>query len=109
MKKLYYSIGEVSKITNIEPYVLRYWETKFDELQPSKNRAGKRVYNEKDIDTILKLKVLIREKKYSTEGAIKALNESNSTGNEEKKELPVEVVRDFKEIKLFLQGLLEQL
>ncbi|HKJ31896.1 MAG TPA: MerR family transcriptional regulator [Balneolales bacterium] len=109
MKKLYYSIGEVSKITNIEPYVLRYWETKFDNLKPSKNRAGKRVYNEKDIDTILKLKELIREKKYSTEGAIKVLNKSNNESSQTENSLPINVQRDLKEIKLFLQQLLEHL
>ncbi|HKJ44349.1 MAG TPA: MerR family transcriptional regulator [Balneolales bacterium] len=109
MKKLYYSIGEVSKITNIEPYVLRYWETRFDELTPSKNRAGKRIYTEKDIDIILKLRVLIREKKFSTKGAIKALNESNTTDNGKTEQIPVSLQRDLKEIKLFLEGLLERL
>jgi len=108
MKKLYYSIGEVSKITDVEPYVLRYWETKFDDLKPSKNRAGKRIYTEDDINTILKLKVLIREKKFSTEGAVRALNADKQQNSSELK-IPMPVVRDLKEIKLFLQGLLDQL
>lgn len=108
MKKLYYSIGEVSKITDVEPYVLRYWETKFDQLNPSKSRAGKRIYTEDDINTVLKLKVLIREKKFSTEGAVRALNAEKKQSNSDK-EVPVEVIRDLKEIRLFLQGLLEEL
>ena len=73
IKKLYYSISEVSKITNIEQYVLRYWETEFEELNPQKNRAGNRIYTNKDIRLILYIKELLREKKYTIEGAKKIL------------------------------------
>jgi DNA-binding transcriptional MerR regulator len=73
IKKLYYSISEVSKITDIEQYVLRYWETEFDELNPQKNRAGNRIYTNKDIRLILYIKELLREKKYTIEGAKKIL------------------------------------
>ena len=44
LKKLYYSISEVSKLTDLEQYILRYWETEFEQLKPSKNRAGNRIY-----------------------------------------------------------------
>lgn len=73
IKKLYYSISEVSKITGIEQYVLRYWETEFDELKPQKNRAGNRIYTNKDIQLILHIKNLLRERKYTIEGAKKIL------------------------------------
>lgn len=73
IKKLYYSISEVSKITDIEQYVLRYWETEFEELNPQKNRAGNRIYTNKDIRLILYIKELLREKKYTIEGAKKIL------------------------------------
>ena len=73
IKKLYYSISEVSKITDIEQYVLRYWETEFEELSPQKNRAGNRIYTNKDIRLILYIKELLREKKYTIEGAKKIL------------------------------------
>ena len=73
IKKLYYSISEVSKITDIEQYVLRYWETEFEELNPQKNRAGNRIYTNKDIRLILFIKELLREKKYTIEGAKKIL------------------------------------
>lgn len=63
MKKLYYSIGEVSEITDVDAHVLRYWESVFDELNPKKNKAGNRTYKEQDIETIVKLKELIQEKK----------------------------------------------
>ena len=73
IKKLYYSISEVSKITDIEQYVLRYWETEFEQLNPQKNRAGNRIYTNKDIRLILYIKELLREKKYTIEGAKKIL------------------------------------
>lgn len=106
MKKLYYSIGEVSDITEVEAHVLRYWETVFNELSPKKNKAGNRIYKEEDIETILKLKELIQEKKYSTEGAQQVLQKD---GEEQEKEIPVSVKKDLKEIRLFLNKLLEKL
>jgi DNA-binding transcriptional MerR regulator len=69
IKKLYYSISEVSKITNLEQYVLRYWESEFEELKPAKNRAGNRIYTNKDIQLILFIKKLLREERYTIEGA----------------------------------------
>ena len=75
IKKLYYSISEVSKITDIEQYVLRYWETEFEQLSPQKNRAGNRIYTNKDIRLTLYIKELLREKKYTIEGAKKILEE----------------------------------
>ncbi len=79
IKKLYYSISEVSKITNIEQYVLRYWETEFEQLKPQKNRAGNRIYTNKDIQVILYIKELLREKKYTIQGAKKILEEAART------------------------------
>ena len=73
IKKLYYSISEVSKITNIEQYVLRYWETEFEQLKPQKNRAGNRIYTNKEIQLILHIKTLLRERKYTIEGAKKIM------------------------------------
>jgi DNA-binding transcriptional MerR regulator len=73
IKKLYYSISEVSKITGLEQYVLRYWETEFEQLKPSKNRAGNRIYTNRDIKTILYIKKLLREERYTIEGAKQVL------------------------------------
>ncbi len=75
IKKLYYSISEVSKITDIEQYVLRYWETEFEQLKPQKNRAGNRIYTNKDIQLIMYIKELLRIKKYTIEGAKKILED----------------------------------
>lgn len=112
MKKLYYTIGEVSRITEVEPHILRYWETIFDELSPSKNQAGKRVYTQKHLQTIFQLKELIHEKKYSTAGAKIALRHSEQSIEEQKNEsppLPVDLKQDLNEIKQFLNRLLQHL
>ena len=126
IKKLYYSISEVSKITEIEQYVLRYWETEFEELKPQKNRAGNRIYTNKDIQLILLIKSLLREKKYTIEGAKKILEnyspddvpqqsindglneESLSIISETKKDRP-SLKKDLEEIKNILEILVSKL
>ena len=77
IEKLYYSISEVSKITKLKQYVLRYWETEFPMLHPKKNRAGNRSYRQSDIDTILKIKDLLYKQKYTIEGARAKLKTGN--------------------------------
>ena len=57
-KKAYYSIGEVCDLTGLKPHVLRYWETQFQVLRPSKNRAGNRVYRPKEVQVVLLVKHL---------------------------------------------------
>jgi DNA-binding transcriptional MerR regulator len=80
--KLYYSISEVSRLTGLEPYVLRYWETEFDELNPQKNRAGNRIYSNKDIKFILRIKELLREQRYTIEGAKHILRDERTSEKE---------------------------
>jgi len=110
MKKLYYSIGEVSEITSVEPHVLRYWETIFKDLSPRKNKAGNRTYREQDITLILKLKDLIQNKKYSTAGAQKKLEEEGvDKTNHKKIDLPAEAKKDLNEVRVFLEKLREKL
>ncbi|MFQ5648476.1 MAG: MerR family transcriptional regulator [bacterium] len=75
IKKLYYSISEVSKMTSIKPYVLRYWESEFPELKPSKNRAGKRIYRNNDIKTVLLIKKLLYMDRFTIEGAKQRIKE----------------------------------
>ncbi|MCD6099181.1 MAG: MerR family transcriptional regulator [Candidatus Marinimicrobia bacterium] len=82
LKKLYYSIGEVSKITGLKPHVLRYWESEFPMLSPMKNRAGNRVYREKELKLIQYIKYLLYEKKYTIDGAKKFLKEMKSKNME---------------------------
>ena len=69
VKKLYYSIGEVSEITGLKQYVLRYWETEFTQLNPTKNAAGNRTYRLQDVDLLLKIKSLLYDRKFTIKGA----------------------------------------
>lgn len=80
IKKLYYSIGEVSEVTDLKQYVLRYWESEFPQLSPAKNRAGNRTYREKDIELVSFIKTLLYEKKYTIEGARQKLKELQEKG-----------------------------
>lgn len=68
-KRTYYSIGEVGALTGLKAHVLRYWESQFDIVSPTKNRAGNRVYRAKDIETLLLVKHLLYERRYTIEGA----------------------------------------
>jgi DNA-binding transcriptional MerR regulator len=73
--KLFYKIGEVSRITGVETYVLRYWETEFPFLKPRKNRSGQRVYVKKDIDLIMQIKKMLYLERYTIEGVRKRFGE----------------------------------
>ncbi len=78
IKKLYYSISEVSEITDLKPYVLRHWETEFSYLKPSKNISGNRTYKENDIKLIKLIKHLLHEKEMSTADAVKTIQQYKS-------------------------------
>jgi len=67
--KLYFKIGEVSELLGVEPYVLRYWETEFPPLAPKKSGAGHRLYRRKDVELLLRIKHLLKEKRFTIEGA----------------------------------------
>lgn len=72
-EKLFYKISEVSLITGLESYVLRYWETEFPILHPRKSRGGQRVYLKSDVETVLKIKQMLYEQGYTIAGARKIL------------------------------------
>jgi DNA-binding transcriptional MerR regulator len=126
IKKLYYSISEVSKITNVEQYVLRYWETEFEQLSPQKNRAGNRIYTNKDIQLIMKIKNLLRDKKFTIEGARNILGTEDESTNDTEEEISEDlfstvnkengnkkdkgsIKKDLKEIKNVLETILAKL
>jgi DNA-binding transcriptional MerR regulator len=67
--KLYFRIGEVSRIAGVKPHVLRYWETEFSVLDPKKSGTGHRLYRQKDVELILEIKHLLYEKRFTIEGA----------------------------------------
>jgi DNA-binding transcriptional MerR regulator len=72
-KKLYYKIGEACKILEIQPYVLRYWEKEFPLLSPNKSKSGQRVYSERELEVIRRIKELLYEEGYTIAGAKKKL------------------------------------
>ena len=76
----YYSIGEVCDLVDLKPHVLRYWETQFPVLNPSKNRSGNRVYQRKEIKLILLVKQLLYDEKYTIEGAKQKLDQLRRGG-----------------------------
>ena len=69
--KLYFRIGEVSRLLSVEPHVLRYWETEFVALKPKKGGTGQRLYRRKDVETALEIKRLLYDRRYTIEGARK--------------------------------------
>ena len=107
IKKLYYSISDVCKLTELKSYVLRYWETEFRELKPPKNRAGNRTYRKKDIDTIIKIKELLYDKKFTIEGARNQLaitpKISDSSDDSTAEKSKSRVVSSSKEVSVLLE------
>ena len=101
-KKAYYSIGEVCDLTGLKPHVLRYWETQFELLHPTKNRAGNRSFRPKDIELILLVKHLLYEKKFTIDGARQRLLDMRKGG---------EIAEGAKEVvnRDFLAGLRQEL
>lgn len=94
-QKEYYSISEVCDLVSLRPHVLRYWETQFPLLNPSKNRSGNRVYQRKEIKLILFVKHLLYDEKYTVEGARQKLEQLRKGGDlltETKKALDKQMV-----------------
>jgi DNA-binding transcriptional MerR regulator len=78
--KLYFRIGEVSRLAGIKPYVLRFWETEFSSLGPKKSGKGHRLYRRKDVELVLEIKRLLYDKRYTIEGARKYLDSRARAG-----------------------------
>lgn len=73
--KLFYRIQEVSRMTGLKPYVLRYWETEFPELSPAKDHSDQRRYRQSDIDVVLAIRKLLYQDRFTIEGARKRLRD----------------------------------
>ncbi len=109
VKKAYYSIGDVCDLTGLKPHVLRYWETQFDILRPTKNRAGNRVFRPKDVELILLVKNLLYEQKYTIEGANQKLLGMRKEGDLEEEQHEVMGPEFLASMKSDLEDLLEVL
>lgn len=67
--KVYFKIGEVSRLAELKPYVLRYWETEFGVLRPKKSRTGQRLYRRSDVEMVLRIKTLLKDRRFTIAGA----------------------------------------
>jgi DNA-binding transcriptional MerR regulator len=80
-RRTFYSIGEVCAMLDIKPHVLRYWETQFPRLSPSKNRAGNRVYTSEELEQIALIRRLVHDERYTIEGARLRIREMEEEGS----------------------------
>jgi len=90
-EKAYFRIGEVSKILNVEPYVIRYWETEFKTVNPVRTKTAQRLYRKKDVQELLTIKNLLYAQRFTIDGAKKQLHktrnsvEPNNSDNDKQK------------------------
>jgi len=99
--KLFYKIGEVSKILGVNTYVLRFWETEFPFLKPKKSKGGQRLYTKREIEILILIKKMLYEEKYTIEGVRKKLNKIYNTSGSQmdnKKEIIERVKIKLREI-----------
>jgi DNA-binding transcriptional MerR regulator len=80
-RRAFYSIGEVCQMLDLKPHVLRYWETQFETLSPTKNRAGNRVYTQEEVELIALIRRLVHDERYTIEGARQRILELEAEGN----------------------------
>lgn len=90
-KKLFYRINEVAKLTGVKPYVLRYWESEFPELDPEKDASDQRRYRAKDIETVLVIRKLLYEDRFTIKGARAQLKQELKAVRSGQISLPLEV------------------
>jgi DNA-binding transcriptional MerR regulator len=101
--KLYFRIGEVSKITKIPAYVLRFWESEFPRIRPKRTDAGQRLYSRADIELILKIKTLLYQKKFTIQGARQHLSVRSPKEKASEKQLLAELHAELKSIRNLLK------
>ncbi len=89
--KMYFRIGEVSSISGLESYVLRFWETEFKGIHPKRTASGQRLYRRHDVELILKIKHLLHEKKFTIRGAKQFLS---SNGKETEKPVASGIIKE---------------
>ena len=102
-QKLYYSIGEVAEMLNVAPSVLRFWETEFDCIRPTKNRRGSRSYTAHDIELLRRIHYLTRDCGYTLEGAREQMRQRPL------EDPKMEVIKNLTEVRQFLVDLKETL
>jgi DNA-binding transcriptional MerR regulator len=102
--KRYFRIGEVSRIIGVEPYVLRYWESEFPQIRPSRADSKQRTYQRKDLEIIIEIKRLLYDEKMTIEGAKQRLTAMKRSGSN-----PIDPKDFIRDLKRELQDIVEQL
>ena len=92
--KRYFRIGEASRIVGVEPYVLRYWESEFTELRPSRADSNQRTYQKKDLEALLSIKKLLYDEKMTIEGAKQCLKRQASGGTSDRGSLSTSEIKN---------------
>ena len=100
VEKLYYTIGEVAKMFEVNTSLIRYWEKEFDIIKPKKNKKGNRLFTQKDIDNFHIIYHLVKEKGMTLKGAKKKMKE-----NKEDTEHNFEIIRSLEQIREMLTDL----
>ena len=102
--KFYFKIGEVSAISGLPSHVLRFWESEFKKIKPRRTASGQRSYTRKDIETILEIKHLLHDKKFTLEGARKHLDARSEPGELLERRLLEDLKAELKSIRDMLEG-----
>ena len=104
IKKIYYSIGEVAKMFNVNTSLIRFWEKEFDIIKPQKNKKGNRLFTQEDVDNFYIIFHLVKERGFTLQGAKEKLK-----GNKEGTIHNIEIVKNLNKIKDFLIKIREEL
>jgi DNA-binding transcriptional MerR regulator len=102
--KLYYTIGEVSKMFGVNTSLIRFWEKEFSIIKPKKNKKGNRLFTKKDVDNFHLIFHLVKERGFTLEGAKKKLRENKSDASNQ-----MEMLKSLKKIRAFLVDLKAEL
>jgi DNA-binding transcriptional MerR regulator len=98
--KLYFKIGEVSAISGLPTYVLRFWETEFSKINPKRTSSGQRLYRKNDVELILEIKHLLYDKKFTIPGAKKHMNiKTRGKNKKPTSEVIAEIRQELEEIR----------
>jgi DNA-binding transcriptional MerR regulator len=104
IEKVYYTIGEVAELFEVNPSLIRFWEKEFDVLKPSKNKKGNRLFTKKDLDNLRVIYHLVKESGYTLQGAREKLK-----NNKEDVEHKVEIIDSLQQIKQYLLEIRDEL
>ena len=101
--KLYFKIGEVSKIAGVAPHVLRFWESEFSKITPKRTASGQRLYTRREVELILDIKALLYQRKFTIEGARRYLQDRSSDDAASSRQLLAEIRNELQRLRRLLE------